>query len=256
LSQRIPLEQTDDLEIQRLVGSLNHMIARVERAVTGLRRFTQDAAHELRTPLAALRSRLEIALRKSRDAAAFRGLVEETLEELDALHRLVDALLLLARSDAGELPVTNQSVELRALIDEVISLYDAIAAEHAQQLFVDCSPSLVLWTDKLLLSRGLANLVDNACKFTPPGGRIGISAVQQGDAVCIRVSDSGPGISVADSQRIFERFFRGDEHRGRTAGFGLGLSLCREFVGALGGQIELARSPEGGTQASIMVPIR
>ena len=256
LSQRIPLHAADDLEIVRLVGSLNHMIERVDRSLTGLRRFTQDAAHELRTPLAALRSRLEIALRKSRDAAEFRALVEETLEELDALHRLLDALLLLARSDAGELPVTKQEVVLHSLFEEVISLYDAIAAERAQQLCMECPEPLALWTDKLLLSRGLANLVDNACKFTPAGGRIVICAEQQGAEVWIRVSDSGPGISAADSERIFERFFRSAEHRGSTAGFGLGLSLCREFVSALGGQIQLQRSRAGGTEAAIILPSR
>ena len=102
LNQRIPLHPEDDVEIRRLVGSLNHMLARVERAVSGLRRFTQDAAHEMRTPIAALRTRLEIALRKSRDeiTAPFDA-DRRALEELDAQQQLVEALLLLARSDAG-----------------------------------------------------------------------------------------------------------------------------------------------------------
>lgn len=253
LSQRIPLRAEEDVEIRRLVGALNHMLERVERAVSGLQRFTQDAAHELRTPLSALRTRLEIALRKSRDAITFQTLIEETLEALDAQHRLVDALLLLARSDAGELPVKRQPVVLHALIAEVVSLYEAIAKEHRQHLCMRCPQELVLLTDKLLLSRTLANLLDNACKYTPQGGHIVVQVEKRAADVCIRVSDTGMGIPPADTERVFERFFRGDSHRGSTSGFGLGLSIAREFVCALGGQLSLHPSARLGAEFQIRI---
>ena len=253
LNQRIPLHPEDDVEIRRLVGSLNHMLARVERAVSGLRRFTQDAAHEMRTPIAALRTRLEIALRKSRDEITLVTLIEETLEELDAQQQLVEALLLLARSDAGELQVKRQPVVLHELIADVVSLYEAIAEEQSQQVILTCPQDLVLCTDKLLLCRVLANLVDNACKYTPRGGHIVIEGYRQSTDICICVSDSGPGILPKDAERIFERFFRGDSHRGSFSGFGLGLSIARELVSALGGRMSHKASASGGTVFQIII---
>jgi len=253
LDQRIPLRPEDDVEIIRLVGSLNHMLARVERAVSGLRRFTQDAAHELRTPIAVLRTRLEIALRKSRDEITLQTLIEETLEELDAQQQLVDALLLLARSDAGELQVKHQPVVLNELIEDVVSLYEAIAKEESQQIFLKCPQDIVLCTDKLLLYRALANLLDNACKYTPREGRISIEVHRQNTDLCICVSDSGPGILPTDAERIFERFFRADSHRGSTSGFGLGLSIAHEFVSALGGRLSQKPSASGGTVFQIII---
>lgn len=251
LNQRIPVSDADDLEIQRLVTALNHMLSRVDRAVSGLRRFTQDAAHELRTPLAALTSQLEITLRKPRDAAALRCAIEDTLEELDQLKRLVDALLLLARSDAGELPMNPQTVALQPLLQEVASLYEGIASERNVQLCVDCSPSLQLCTDKLLLGRAIANLLDNACKFSPPASQIRVQAARHDRAFVITIADRGPGLPSDAAQRVFERFYRGDSHRGSTTGFGLGLALVNEFVAALGGHVQLVPNLGGGTRAII-----
>lgn len=250
LGQRMPVSAGDDLEIQRLVAALNRMLSRVERAVSGLRRFTQDAAHELRTPLSALSSRLEIALRRPREVAALRLTLEESLEELAALQRLVEALLLLARSDAGELPVQLQTVALRPFLLEVVSLYEALASERELRLHVECAPGLSLYTDKLLLGRAVANLIDNACKFSPPGGEIVVRAQRQAGATQITIADAGPGIPAAVLPQVFERFYRGDSQRSGT-GSGLGLALAREFVAALGGQVQLERRAGGGTLARI-----
>lgn len=254
LEQRMPVRITDDLEIQRLVTALNHMLARVDRAVSGLRRFTQDAAHELRTPLTALTSRIEIALRKPRDVDSLRATLEEALEDLGSLQRLVDALLLLARSDAGELPVDRQRVALHSLLTEAVSLYEGLASERALRLHVDCPHALSLSTDKLLLGRAIANLLDNACKFSPPGSDVHVRAAQERDVISITITDEGPGIPPHAASRVFERFYRGDSHRGCSPGFGLGLAITREFVAALEGQVQLQPRSSGGTKVRIQLP--
>lgn len=258
LGQRIPSQERDDLEIRRLVAALNHMLERLDLAVTGLRRFTRDAAHELRTPLAVLMSRLEIALRQPRDSTALLTTIEDSLEELASLQRLVDALLLLARSDAGELVASRQPVVLQRLLAEVASLYEAIASEWQLTLHIDCDPALSLVTDKVLLGRAVANLLDNACKFSFPGGTVWLCAVRQPDdgGVTITVADSGCGVPASEAERVFARFYRCHNHRSPPPGFGLGLALTREFVTALSGTVTLRARSGGGTQVEIYLPRR
>lgn len=258
LGQRIPSQPHDDLEIRRLVAALNHMLERLDLAVTGLRRFTRDAAHELRTPLAVLMSRLEIALRQPRDSTALRTTLEDSLEELASLQRLVDALLLLARSDAGELSASRQPVVLLRLLSEIASLYEAIASEWQLTLHIDCDPALSLDTDKVLLGRAVANLLDNACKFSFTGGKVWLCAARQPNhgGVTITVADSGCGVPASEEERVFARFYRCSNHHNPTPGFGLGLSLTREFVTALCGTVTLRARSGGGTEVEICLPRR
>lgn len=251
LHQRIPIDPHDDVELKQMINALNQMLERVDRAVSGLRRFTQDAAHELRTPLAGLLSRLEICLRQGRDASSLRTTIEATLEDLAALQQLVEALLLLARSDAGELAVCRRDLLLRPLLCDLASLYSGIADERGLRLQLECGETLTLHSDGVLLGRAIANLLDNACKFSPDGGEIRLCAKREADQIQITVQDQGPGIPPQDCERVFERFYRSDEHRGHTAGFGLGLALTRDFVLALGGTVQLGRGPGGGTEAIV-----
>lgn len=254
LDQRIPASPSDDAELKPLIAALNQMLARLDRAVSGLRRFTQDAAHELRTPIAALMSRLEIALRRPRDVAALRATIEESLEELSTLSRLVDALLLLARSDAGELPIERQPVCLPDLFDELASLYEGVLEQRHLRLHLRCPAALSLHTDKLLLGRALANLLDNACKFSPDGATIVLIATQHPTHIAIGVHDDGPGIPSDEVGRVCDRFFRGAAQRGDSPGFGLGLALTHEFVAALAGSIRIQSGPVTGTVVELRLP--
>lgn len=255
LSQRLPVQPHDDREIHQLVGALNQMLARTDRAVSGLRRFTQDAAHELRTPLAASMNRLEIALHHPRDTSSLRGTMADVLEDLSALQRLVEALLLLARSDAGELPVQPAPTALLPLLHGVGSLYAGVAEERHLTLQIHCPETIWLHTDKMLLGRTLANLLDNACKFTPAGGSVVLAATQHEKVVTIRVRDAGPGLPPDEEGRLFERFYRAAAHRGSVPGFGLGLALVREFTQALGGHVDLKSRADGpGCEARIVLP--
>ena len=263
LGHRLKEHPATDAEIQRLIHVLNQMLDRVDRCVTSLRRFTSDAAHELRTPLADLMGRLEISLRRPRDNQALRLTMEETLEGLGRLMRLTEILLTLARTDSDELPVSQRTHLLGPLLDEVLGLYEGVAAENGVLLRMECDPRLHIETDALLFHRALANLVENAIKFSPPGEVVVVRAepleradpTREGSVreLQVVVTDSGPGLGDEDPERLFARFYRSPSHRGSIDGFGLGLALTRSFVTALGGTVELRSTPHG-TTATLCLP--
>lgn len=257
LSARIPEVRGAGHEVERLVAASNAMLDRIERAVSGLRRFTADAAHELRTPLAVLMGRLELSLRRPRDAEALRGTIETTLEELERLTRLVEVLLTLARSDAGDLAVSSVPVDVEAFLHRVMSPYEAVAAERGLllRLLTSAPPELVVKTDPLLLGRVLANLLDNSCKFTPAGGTVELRATYGPRGLVIAVADTGPGLPESERPRVFERFFRSASVRGSIEGFGLGLPLAQDLTRALGGQLYAAVVPVGA-EFVVELPLR
>jgi two-component system OmpR family sensor kinase len=251
LDQRIPVRADTPQEVSQLVAALNEMLGRIERSVYGLRRFTADASHELRTPLAALMSQIEVALRRPREASELVATLESALEQLGQVARLVDALLTLARSDAGELPLEPTRVDVAALLTRTLEPYQEIAEERGIALAAEAKPGLLVHADPLWLGRALANLVDNACKYTPPGGRVMLRAEEEDGRVSIVVEDSGPGMSAEERERAFERFYRGEANRGSIEGFGLGLPLAQEITLALGGRLVLAARGETGTIARL-----
>ena len=257
LSARIPKVRGAGEEVERLVAASNAMLDRIERAVSGLRRFTADAAHELRTPLAVLMGRLELSLRRPRDAEALRGTIETTLEELARLTRLVEVLLTLARSDAGDLAVSMVPLDVEAFLHQVMSPYEAVAAERGLTLrfFTSAPPELVVKTDPLLLGRVLANLLDNACKFTPAGGTIELRATHGSRGLCLMVVDTGLGLPENERSRVFERFFRSPRVRGSIEGFGLGLPLAQDLTRALGGELRATEVPIGA-EFVVELPVR
>jgi len=254
LALRIPEREGAGEEVQRLTAELNAMLERIERSIGGLRRFTADAAHELRTPIAALMGNLEVALRKPREAADLRAAMEGALEELGRLTRLVESLLTLARSDAGELPLQNVDTDVAEIVQKAIEPYQEVALERGVRLVAEYGGGVRVVADPLWLGRALANLVDNACKFTRPGGQVSIKLASSPDRVSISVEDDGPGLAAGEHARAFERFYRGPFVRGATDGFGLGLPLTREIVHAMGGALALAARPGGGTIATVELP--
>jgi len=254
LEQRIPSHAGAGAEVETLVGALNSMLARIERSVGGLRRFTADAAHELRTPVTSLMGNLEVTLRRPREPAELRVAMESALEELGRLGRLVESLLVLARSDAGELPLRPVEVDVAQVVEGVLEPYQEIAVTRGIRLLSECSASARADADPLWLGRALANLVDNACKFTPQGGQVAVRVGSSDGRICIQVEDSGPGLLPEERARAFERFYRGDAARGGTDGFGLGLSLARDIAQAMGGALMLTSRDGGGTVARLELP--
>ena len=253
LSRRLKTTESHD-ELDRLAAVLNDMLARLERSFTAVRHFSADAAHELRTPLTILKGEIEVALQSSRSEDEYRQILTSCLEEVDRLSALVQDLLFLARSDSGNVTGTDTPVDLSAVFTEVIHPLRALA-ETARVSISASSPS-PLWVNgnTSMLFRLIFNLGENAIKYTPEGGTVGLCLVQNGSTALLRVQDNGPGISPEDQVRIFDRFYRGDLARSR-GGTGLGLALARSIVALHKGQISVESEIGKGTCFRITLPL-
>jgi signal transduction histidine kinase len=228
-------------EIRPLLAALNDLFLRVERAIENERRFTADAAHELRTPLAALAAQAQVATR-ARDATERDHALERLTTGTARAAHLVDQLLTLARLDPEERTTPTESVRLDRLAEKVCADHGAQALAKDVALELDAAPT-TLAADANLLRILLRNLVDNAIRYTPPGGRVGVAVAGGADGVKLTVTDTGPGIPAAECERVFERFSRlaGQE----TEGSGLGLSIVRRIAELHGARVTLAPGDAG-----------
>lgn len=256
LSERLPVDNPDD-ELGRLATAFNYALGRLEDAFERLHQFTADASHELRTPLTSLRSVGEVALQESdgRPPAFYRGVIGSMLEETDRLHRLIADLLTLTRSDTETLLSTRESVDLATLCRRVLDQLGVLAEEKGQRLTVDADPATVEG-DPETLRLVLTNLLDNAIKYTPEGGRIAVrTGLDQEGRAFAEVQDEGPGIAAKHQTRVFERFYRVDEGRSREAGgSGLGLAIAERAARLNGGHLELDSTPGAGSTFRLVLP--
>jgi len=256
LTERLPVDNPKD-ELGRLATVFNETLMRLESSFDQMRRFTADASHELRTPLTAMRSVGEIGLRGRRDPADYREVIGSMLEEVDRLSLLVDRLLMLSRADSGESILSRDRVDLCELAEEVTTQLGVLAEEKQQWLTVEAGGPSVCLGDRMVLRQALLNLVDNAIKYSPAGGRIAVrvSTTPAGMAV-LDVSDTGPGIPIDLRPRVFDRFYRADRSRSREngGGTGLGLSIARWAVEVNGGQLTLESSEGPGATFRITLP--
>jgi heavy metal sensor kinase len=254
LEQRLPIANPGD-EIGQLGRVINELLDRLDRAFAQLRRFTSDASHELRTPLAAIRSVGEVSLQGDRTPDQYRDTIGSMLEEVTRLTSLVENLLTISRADAGQIEPKFSVFSLRELVEEVASLVEILAEECEQKIVVTGDPETIVRGDRLLLRQALVNVLHNATKFSPVGGKITIwTGVSHPDWVAVRISDTGPGIAAEHQDKIFQRFYRINEGRARdTGGSGLGLAIAQWSVLAQGGQITVENAAEGAT-FTIMLP--
>jgi heavy metal sensor kinase len=243
--ESLPLPPAND-EIRRLGETLNAMLARLEAALERERGFVADASHELRTPLASLKTELELALRRDRTADELRGALRSASEETDRLSRLADALLVLARSDRGTLPLRVEPVRARELLDRVAAPFRT--SGHDVQ--VDVPDGLELQGDRLRLEQALGNLVANAA--THGDGAVTVSARPRNGTVELHVEDEGEGLPPGFAERAFERFTRADEARA-GGGAGLGLAIVAAIARAHGGRAGFS-ARKTGTDAWISLP--
>ena len=230
-------------EVARLTAVINALLERLERASATERRFASDAAHELRTPLAVLRTGLEVALARERSAEENRSALGAAHREALSLCRIADELLMLSRLN-GEVMVDRQRLNLRALLSEIAATVGPLAQAREIKLSVNAPEDVFVNGNAPHLRRLIVNLLDNALKFTPAHGSIEVGLRSDANRAIIRVADSGEGIHPAELPHIFDRFFRGAGSPGE--GSGLGLSLCREIARAHGGEIAAANLPAGG----------
>lgn len=246
LSGRLAVNGTDD-EFDRLAHSLNAMLDRIEALMVGLKEVSDNIAHDLKTPLTRLRNRAEEALRGATSETEYRAALETTIEESDALIRTFDALLMIARAEAGQARDTMVDVDLKDITENVAELYEPLADEQGLDLTVEAEPATVRGVRELL-AQALANLLDNAIKYGLPKdgarGRIRISLRREGEAAVLEVADSGEGIPAKDRERVVERFVRLDTSRSRP-GSGLGLSLVSAVARLHGGTLAFSDAAPG-----------
>jgi signal transduction histidine kinase len=250
LTQRVPLTGSGD-EFDQLSANLNAMLDRIERLMLGMRQVTDNIAHDLRTPLARLRSRLEVTLLERPDATRYGEALRETIAEADRLLGTFNALLTIAEAEAGSRREAMAVVDLAEITREVAELYEPAAEEKGIALTVDSDPAIPVRGNRHLLSQAIANLLDNALKYTP-AGTIALNARQSGDTARVEVADTGPGVPVDRRDAVFDRFVRLEGSRS-TPGNGLGLSLVRAVARLHGGDARLEDN-EPGLKAIITLP--
>jgi two-component system OmpR family sensor kinase len=254
LHQRLPHPGGDD-EIGHLVDTLNAMLERIEHAFDAQRRFTADASHELRSPLSRLRAEIEITLRRPRESQDYVGTLRSCLDEVARLTTLVEELLMLARLDAGQERAQAERTPLRALVNDVVQRMQPVAYERGIELALSGSVDEAVRVDNGPISLVLRNMVENAIKFSPAGGRVAIHMASSGPGATLTVADQGTGIDEAELPFLFDRFFRGARTRaGEVDGFGLGLALSQSIAQAYGGKIEAANRAEGGAMFRLYLP--
>jgi two-component system heavy metal sensor histidine kinase CusS len=256
LDRRLEVPNPDD-ELGRLGATLNGMITRLERSFEETRRFTADAAHELRTPLAVMRNVAEVALRSPREPEHYRRVLGDVLEEVERLTRLAEQLLFLCREDAGLVPFVSSEMRLDDLVRETSEHMGIVAGEKGLKLqTADLAPCPVRG-DAGQIRRLLFNLLDNAIKFTPAGGTILVGLERSNGQALLTVADTGVGIPAEHIAHVFERFYRVDPARGQEAeGTGLGLAICRSIAEAHGGHIRIESVTGQGTRVTLVVPAR
>jgi heavy metal sensor kinase len=251
LGDRLPVERPDD-EMGRLAVVFNETLSRLQESFDQMKRFTADVSHELRTPLTAIRSVGEVGLRGHRDDAAYRGVIGSMLEEVDRLAGLVDRLLTLSRAETGQAPLSRERIDVEGFVRDITAHLAVLAEEKGQTLAVEAPDAVETVADRQVLRHAVINLVDNAIKFTPPGGAVRVRVSSTPASAVIDVIDAGPGIPLEARPRVFDRFYRVDD--GVKTGTGLGLSIARGAVEACGGRLTLEHSGPGGSTFRITMP--
>ena len=243
MKQRIPVSPRQD-EFDRLSGNLNQMLDQIQKLMDGIRQVSDNIAHDLKTPLFRLRQKLEAMNVEAGSSGGHTEALQGALAEADRLLNLFNALLRIARLESESRKTAMTMLSLSELAGDVAELYEPLAEEKSQSLSVETPKSISLFADRDMLFQALANLLDNAVKYTPEGGDIRLSLSSQEYSVSIRVCDSGPGVALDQREKVFHRFYRTDTSRS-TPGNGLGLSLVKAVVRLHDGRVSLLDNHPG-----------
>jgi heavy metal sensor kinase len=256
LAERVPVKSRGD-EIDQLALTFNRMIDRIESLVTGIKEMTDNIAHDLKSPITRIRGQAEVALTAGGTAHDFELMAASAVEECDRLLEMINTMLFISRTESGVAQPERQPVDVSALVDDAGTLFQALAEEKKIALSWHAPPGISMTGDTRLIQRMLGNLLDNALKYTPEGGRVTVAVTRSGDAgFTIAVKDSGEGIRPEDLPHVFERFYRADPSRSR-AGSGLGLSFARAVARAHGGDIRVESTlSQGSTFTAVFPPDR
>lgn len=255
LDKKIEVANPND-EVGMLAETINDMISRLNSSFGQMNQFSSDVSHELRTPLTILRGEMEVALRSQRTAEEYREVITSGLEEVERMSLMVEELLLLSKAEHGELRLNISIVPLHSLLESSFDNAMALARGRGVDIAMQGKEGVSVQGDKMRLARVLLNLVDNAVKYTPKGGRVILSLAKEGDEAYISIKDTGIGISKEDQEKIFERFYRVDKSRSReVGGTGLGLAICKRIVEAHGGRISVESEIGKGSTFTVILPV-
>ncbi len=254
LGRRLPVRGARD-ELDNVATAFNDTLERLEHAIGEMRQFSTALAHELRTPLAALRGDIEMTMLQRTDEALQQRFASQ-LEEIDRLKRLIDQILVVAQAEAGQIPLAVDAVDLGTLAATLVDQIEPVAQSKGIAMRCDHADDVVVQGDAEWLKRLVLNLLDNAIKFTPDGGRVVVDVSRMGAVARLAVRDTGVGIDPDVQPHIFERFFRADPARSRgVEGVGLGLSLAKWIVDRHHGRIDVDSQPGQGSTFTISLPI-
>ena len=253
LTERVASQKAPG-ELMELVHSFNQMLGRIETLVGSMRVSLDNVTHELRTPMTRLRAAAETALRNPDDTALAQNALVECVEESERIVSLLSTLTDIAEAEAGSMKLYLQPIDLAHLARKVGDLYNSVAEDKTISISVRVPEGLILNGDANRLPQAVANLVDNALKYTPSGGQIIISGWTKDDEVALSVEDTGVGISHFDSEKIWERLYRGDKNRSER-GLGLGLTLVKAIVEAHRGRVTVQSEPSQGSVFTLYLPV-
>jgi signal transduction histidine kinase len=254
IASRLPRVNPED-EIGKMVFALNLTLDRLKKDFEQIHRFSANASHQLRTPLAVIRSVGEVALQTKENTAFYRESISSILEEVDRLSKLVEGLLLLSRAESGQIPLSRRIVDLGSLAQSAVDQLAILSADKRQILLLEKRESALVFVDSMLFGQAITNVLDNAIRCTPEAGSIRVATSHLNhQTASLDIMDSGPGIPRSERFRVFEHFYRlpGQE---KSSGTGLGLAFAHWVIRAHGGFIEFLEPESNGAWCRITLPL-
>jgi len=253
LQERVPVKKRED-EIDQLAQTFNQMLDRIQTLVTGTKEMSDNIAHDLKSPITRIRGMSEVTFTTGASLNDYENMAAGTIEECDRLLDMINTMLVISRTEAGVSPLEKNEIDISAVIRDACDLFQSTAEDKGLTMVCRAGEKISVDGDMRLIQRMIANILDNAIKFTPPDGRVDVSIHADGNRrVQIAITDTGIGISPEDLPQIFKRFYRCDPSRSQ-AGTGLGLSFARTVARAHGGDIFVKSTPDQGSTFTVTLP--